>query len=140
MTAITLSRPVSTLARPARPGPACPSGVAASEGHRQRARRARREATPLRLTRRGRLAVTGVLAAAGVTGSLFVGSLGFAGTQAERPAVRYVTVAPGDTLWSIAGEVAPAQDRRDTVARILELNARETSGLRAGDRIAVPVR
>ena len=54
--------------------------------------------------------------------------------------MRYVTVAPGDTLWSIAGEVAPGEDRRDTVARILELNARETSGVRAGDRIAVPVR
>ncbi|MGN6300007.1 MAG: LysM peptidoglycan-binding domain-containing protein [Angustibacter sp.] len=137
MTAITISRPVSTtVATQPRRSPR----VAVSGRPQERAGRARRQAAPLRLTRRGRLALTGLLAAGGVTASLFVGGIGFAGTDAERPAVRYVTVAPGDTLWSIAGEVAPGQDRRDTVARILELNARETSGLRAGDRIAVPLR
>lgn len=137
MTAITFSSPVRThgASQPRRS-----ARVATGVRRDERAGRARRQAAPLRLTRRGRLAVTGLLAAAGVTASLFVGGIGFAGTDAERPAVRYVTVAPGDTLWSIAGEVAPDQDRRDTVARILELNARETSGVRAGDRIAVPVR
>ncbi|KQX64569.1 hypothetical protein ASD06_09500 [Angustibacter sp. Root456] len=105
-----------------------------------RAGRARRQGAPLRLTRRGRLVVTGLLATAGVAVSLFAGGVAGAGTDAQRVPVRYVTVAPGDTLWSIAGEVAPSEDRRDTVARILELNARDTSGVRAGDRIAVPAR
>ncbi|MGN6577241.1 MAG: LysM peptidoglycan-binding domain-containing protein [Nocardioides sp.] len=136
MTAITISSPVRTQAAHPRRTPR----VAATGRRDERSGRARRQSTPLRLTRRGRLAVTGLLAAAGVTASLFVGGIGFAGTDAEQPPVRYVTVAPGDTLWSIAGEVAPGQDRRDTVARILELNARQTSGVQAGDRIAVPVR
>jgi Tfp pilus assembly protein FimV len=136
MTAITISSPVRThVALPPRRTHRVPV-----VGRRdQRAGRARRQAAPLRLTRRGRLVLVGLLAAAGVTTSLFAGGIGFAGTDTERPAVRYVTVAPGDTLWSIAGEVAPGTDRRDTVARILELNARESSGVRAGDSIAVPV-
>ena len=133
MTAITISAPVRTQ-------PRRPSRVPAAAVPDVRAGRARRQAAPLRLTRRGRLAVTGLLATAGIVGSMFAGGIGMAGTDAEQVPVRYVTVAPGDTLWSIAGEVAPQQDRRDTVARILELNARESSGVRAGDRIAVPTR
>jgi Tfp pilus assembly protein FimV len=31
-------------------------------------------------------------------------------------------VAPGDTLWSIAAQVAPHADVRDTVERLVELN------------------
>ncbi|WP_460460894.1 LysM peptidoglycan-binding domain-containing protein, partial [Angustibacter peucedani] len=95
-------------------------------------------AGPLRLTRRGRLAVTGLLAAVAVVASLFIGGVGAAGTRAEPVPVRYVTVTPGATLWAIAGEVAPDDDRRDTVARILELNALQTSAVHAGQRLAVP--
>jgi LysM repeat protein len=51
-----------------------------------------------------------------------------------------VTVAPGQTLWAIAGEVAPNADRRDTVARIQELNALSSVNLQAGQKIAVPTR
>jgi LysM repeat protein len=50
-----------------------------------------------------------------------------------------VTVAPGDTLWSIAGEAAPGVDRRDTVHRIVELNALAGPELSVGQRVAVPV-
>ena len=51
---------------------------------------------------------------------------------------RYITVGPGETLWAIAGEVAPDADRRDTVQRILEINALPSANLQAGQRIAVP--
>jgi hypothetical protein len=132
MTAITISTPLRTQPQraPRRPALAAPAA--------QRPGRARRESTPMRLTRRGRLAVTGLLAAIGIAASMFAGGIGFAGTQAERVPVSYVTVAPGETLWSIAGEVAPNADRRDTVARILELNALSSSAVRAGQRLAVP--
>jgi LysM repeat protein len=50
-----------------------------------------------------------------------------------------VTVAPGDSLWSIAGDVAPDADRRDTVAEIMELNALSGSSVNVGQRIAVPL-
>lgn len=95
---------------------------------------------PLRLTRRGRLVITGALASAGVAATLFTGSVSLAGTQVEHQPVRYLTVAPGDTLWAIAGDVAPGADRRDTVQRLRDLNALESSELRAGQRIAVPAR
>ena len=52
--------------------------------------------------------------------------------------MHYVTVAPGDTLWSIAAEAAPGEDRRDTVHRIVELNALGGPRLSVGQRVAVP--
>lgn len=78
-----------------------------------------------------------VLAAA-ATVSLTIGSVGLAGTSTSSLPVRYVVVQGGDTLWSIAGDVAPSADRRDTVAEIVELNALPGSGIRAGQQIAVP--
>jgi len=103
--------------------------------------RARRAPTQgaLRLTRRGRLVVLLLLLAVGAVLSLAVTSSGAASSAAEQVPVRYVTVAPGATLWSIAGDVAPGADRRDTVAEIVELNALDGSTVRAGQRIAVPV-
>jgi LysM repeat protein len=83
--------------------------------------------------------VTGSLAAVGIAITLFTGAVGHAGTRAEQVPVSYVTVAPGETLWAIANEVAPDDDPRDTVQRILDLNALESSGVQAGQRIAVPV-
>jgi LysM repeat protein len=105
------------------------------------AARARRAPTQgaLRLTRRGRLVVLLLLLAMGAVLSLAVTSSGAASSAAEQVPVRYVTVAPGATLWSIAGDVAPGADRRDTVAEIVELNALNGSTVRSGQRIAVPV-
>ena len=53
---------------------------------------------------------------------------------------RTIVVQPGQTLWSIAGDVAPGADRRDTIARIVELNALPSTAVSAGERIAVPTR
>jgi LysM repeat protein len=80
-----------------------------------------------------------MLLAVGAVLSLAVTSSGLASSAAQQVPVQYVTVAPGDTLWSIAGDVAPGTDRRDTVAEIVELNALDGSSVRAGQRIAVPV-
>ena len=96
-------------------------------------------ARPLRLTRRGRLVITATLTAAGISATMFTGAVSLAGTQAQHASVRYVTVAPGDTLWSIAGEAAPGEDRRDTVHRIVDLNALRDASLSVGQRVAVPV-
>jgi LysM repeat protein len=93
----------------------------------------------LRLTRRGRLVVLMLMLALGAVVSLALTAPGLASSTAEVVPVRYVTVAPGDTLWSIAGEVAPDADPRDTVADIVERNALTGSTIQAGQRIAVPV-
>lgn len=129
MTAVTLTE----LRAPGRIGRGQPARC-----HPTRAAAARRY--PIRLTRRGRLVLVGLLAAVAIVGSMFLGGVSLAGSRAAHPPVRYVTVMPGQTLWAIAGEVAPQADRRDTVARILELNAMPSSALQAGQRIAVPVR
>jgi LysM repeat protein len=71
----------------------------------------------------------------------FLGSDSAATGEAGTPVpTRTVEVGPGDTLWQIAGEAAPAGQVRDMVDRIQELNALAGPGLRVGQEIAVPVR
>jgi predicted Zn-dependent protease len=109
---------------------------------RVRAERVAPSAVPsVQLTRRGRVAVLAVLLVAGL--GMMIGLSGVfvsaaASTAPSRPATRTMVVQPGQTLWSIAAQVAPNADRRDTIARIVELNALPNSGISAGERIAVP--
>jgi len=97
----------------------------------------------VRLTRRGRLVVrvggAGLVLLALTAGVLLLDRPAQAGSTPQSVPVSYRVVLPGETLWQIAGEVAPTVDRRDTVARIAELNALSTAGVAAGQRIAVPV-
>lgn len=131
--AVPRMAPPRSVAAPARalPAPRCRqrSAVRAAPGAR----------TTLRLTRRGRLVVFALLLTLALAASLFTGAISVAGTTRSAVPVRYVTVEPGQTLWAIAGEVAPGADRRDTVSQILELNALPGSGVQAGQRIAVPI-
>jgi Tfp pilus assembly protein FimV len=49
-----------------------------------------------------------------------------------------VTVAPGDSLWSIAEDVAPDRDPRDVVDAIVRLNSLENVTVQAGQSLAIP--
>lgn len=96
-------------------------------------------AAPLRLTARGRLVVW-LLALALATG---VGGAALS-AQADGPRgateVQRVVVAPGETLWSLAAQVAaPGEDVRDVVLRLMELNELPAGGLQAGQTVVVPV-
>ncbi|GAA3639951.1 hypothetical protein GCM10022223_68940 [Kineosporia mesophila] len=97
---------------------------------------------PLRLTRRGRVVLRGgglLLAVLAVlAGVLLLDRPAEAGSQARPVPVSYHTVLPGETLWGIAGRIAPDADRRDTVADIIELNALPGPAVSAGRRIALP--
>ncbi len=99
--------------------------------------------TRLRLTRRGRR-VLAVLASLPAVTALSIAMLSGGGALAsgERGsaagAFETVTVFPGDTLWSIAEEVAPAADPRDVVDAIMRLNALPSAQLDAGDTLAIP--
>jgi len=100
---------------------------------------------PVRLTRRGRMlrslvlavvVLTAVLAAAVVWGPSVVATSG----TGEPVPVRTVTVQPGQTLWDIANDSGIGGDPRDVVEQIEQLNGLSDAGaLQVGDQLAVPL-
>ena len=103
----------------------------------------------VRLNRRGRLARTlVVLSLAIVLGSLVSGSLvsanAGAGTEAgpsKAGSFITVTVAPGETIWSLATRMAPETgDVRGLVSEILEVNSLASVDVEAGQRIRIPLK
>ena len=100
-----------------------------------------RGAGQVRLTRRGRVVV--FLFAFAVVAALAVAIA--AGSAATRdnggaPAVDVVTVAPGETLWDIASDVAAASggDVRGAMADIQDLNTLDGSMVYAGQQLRIP--
>jgi LysM repeat protein len=119
------------------------SSFAISPGYtapRSRAVRATRPAPAVRLTRRGRLALTLLFLGVVLAALTVFGSTSAATGEAGQPVpTRTVMVDEGDTLWNIAAEVAAPGETREMVHRIQELNALSGAGLAVGQRIAVPV-
>ena len=97
-----------------------------------------RRATPGRLTRRGRLLVTLVLAVVAFAGLGLVRVSSDAGTATTHPLTRAVTVQPGESLWTIAEQVAPGVDPRLTVARLEEVNDLPSGLVQAGQQLLIP--
>jgi len=100
-------------------------------------------ATRLRLTTRGRRVVALLASLPAIVAlSIAIVSGGGALASAEHGApvggFDTVTVLPGDTLWSIAQEVAPAADPRDVIDAIVRLNALGSAQLDAGIELAIP--
>jgi Tfp pilus assembly protein FimV len=78
-------------------------------------------AAPIRLTRRGVIVVAALVAALGV-GLIWLGRLSAPASPAGAPGPATVTVQPGDTLWSIAGRVAPGRDPLAEVSTLQQRN------------------
>jgi hypothetical protein len=99
----------------------------------------RRPASPVRLTRRGRVVVVLAVLAALLVGGF---TLGHAPSQASghvhRVAPRTITVQPGETLWTVAERIAPRVDPRLVVAQIQQLNHLHGPQLLAGMQLVVP--
>jgi len=99
------------------------------------------DSRPVRLTRRGRLAmVISTLLMLGVLG-VILGSTTVATDEPGAPVpATMVTINPGQTLWDIAAKANPTGDIQVTVDDIMKLNSMATgSSLHAGDTIAVPL-
>ncbi len=110
----------------------------ASMPAQQRARRAPR--SELRLTRRGRVVVVAAALLVLLAVALFAGAGSVATQRPGTPEpTRTVMVGPGDTLWGIAAEIAPAGEVRSMVDRIERLNALDSAMVQAGQRLQVPV-
>jgi len=94
---------------------------------------------PLRLTARGR-AVVWLLGFALAGGAGGLAASAHADGPVAATEVRRVVVAPGDTLWGIAADVATSdEDVRDVVLRLMALNELPSGGLQAGQTVVVPV-
>jgi hypothetical protein len=95
----------------------------------------------LRLTARGRAVFTTLAAAPLVAIALFIGLSGgnaVAGQDAPAATLEYVSIAPGQSLWQLAEQVAPQADPREVVADILSLNQLGSADVQPGQKLAIP--
>ena len=99
-----------------------------------------RPRSTVRLTRRGRLLIFAVSLLFVLASAVLLAS-GAVGTDAAGDPVRteIVQVAPGDTLWGIASDLSADGDVRAMMQQIERLNALESAGLAAGQKLRVPV-
>lgn len=100
-------------------------------------------ATRLRLTVRGRRVLALIAALPAVLALVFAvlsggAALASRGEGAPAGTFETITVAPGDSLWSIAEEVAPSHDPRDVVDELVRLNALEGAVVWVGQRLSIP--
>jgi Tfp pilus assembly protein FimV len=100
--------------------------------------------TRLRLTARGRRVLAAVAALPAVVAVVFAvlsggGAIATSAEGAPSGTFTEVTVMSGESLWSIAEQIAPADDPRDVVDAIVRLNALESSAVAAGQRLSIPV-
>jgi Tfp pilus assembly protein FimV len=96
----------------------------------------------LRLTRRGRFVFT-VLAAIPVVITAMVFALnggGAVATSGPGTPLETVTIYAGESLWSLAEEIAPSVDPREFISDVLAANPTVGSGLEAGSQLAIPAK
>ena len=94
------------------------------------------------LNRRGRLARTLVVLSLAIVVASVAGGKAGASTSSHASAPHSyvtVTVAPGDTVWSLASRVAPQGDAGALVASIIEINELGNGDVEAGQKIRIPL-
>jgi LysM repeat protein len=138
--------PIRSTSRTGARRPAAPRPMAADSVVTSLDNASGSEARPsgrIHLTRRGRAVFTTLAAAPLIAFAAWFGLGGGSAIASSTPSSSsfdYVTVEHGDSLWSIAGTVAPDADPRDVIADVMALNQLETSTVVPGQRIALPDR
>ena len=95
------------------------------------------------LNRRGKLARTLVVLSLAIVAASVAG--GQAGADTSQSSVTAsgsfitVTVAPGDTVWSLASRVAPQGQAGALVSAIIEINSLGSGDVVAGQKIRIPL-
>ena len=102
----------------------------------------------VRLTRRGRLVVTGLvllvaiatatLVWMSVAGSVQASSRGGPAPRSPYQGMTQVAVQPGQTLWSIATAAEPSANAWAVIQQIIEVNALNGPQVHAGELLWVP--
>ncbi len=99
--------------------------------------------TRLRLTQRGRRVLAFVAALPAVIALAFaiVGGGSALASLDEAPVASFETVlvGPGDSLWSVAEQIAPQSDPRDVVDDLVRLNALGGVTVSVGQELAIPL-
>ena len=101
----------------------------------------------VRLNRRGRLARSLVVLSLAIVVASVAGGEAGANTSGDRAisaassSARYitVTVAPGETLWSLASQLAEGETTHALVADILEINNLSSVDVSTGQQIRIPL-
>jgi hypothetical protein len=102
-----------------------------------------RTGSHLRITRRGYALLTVLVAL-----PLVVAAVGFASNsggaaatdQAATVSFEHVTVQAGESLWQLAGQIAPSADPRDVVSDIVRLNQLSSGVVQPGQSLAIPLK
>jgi LysM repeat protein len=92
---------------------------------------------PVRLTRRGVTVLAGLVVAV-AAGLLAWAAASAPAAPAAGPRPASVTVAPGDTLWSIATRVAPQRDPRAEIVALERANHLASPLVLPGQVLRVP--
>jgi hypothetical protein len=105
--------------------------------------------TRVRLTRRGRIVVAGLITASVVLVAALAWLAGTAKADAAGSGVpssavyhslHSVVVLPGQSLWSIATRYEPGSDPRNVIQEIIDLNALSGTSVQPGQHLWLPRR
>ena len=97
--------------------------------------------TRLRLTRRGRAVVAALVSLPLVIALVSMAINGGGATATSGDAViETVTVEAGESLWSVAAQIAPASSTADVVADLIAVNELSSAELLPGQVLVIPSR
>lgn len=99
--------------------------------------------SPIKLTRKGRLLLSGLSFMAMLAISAFslfglATASAKASNETSNSSTTQIVVAPGETLWTIAARINPENDPRAVIEDIKALNVIEGANVYAGQVLLIP--